>query len=73
MYLLHAHSKLGNDTHVRAMENNFKYFLHVALMYFLQLLIQENIRHACILLSTMVLNVKFVYWKGGLAEKSPAC
>ena len=40
---------LGNDTHVRALKNNFILsFLHVANMYFLQLLIRENIGHACI-------------------------
>ena len=38
---------LGNDTHVRAMKNNFELFpcsSHV----FLQLVIRENSRHACI-------------------------
>ena len=39
---------LGNDTHVRAMKMISNYFLHVANMYFLQLLIRENIGHACI-------------------------
>ena len=39
---------LGNDTHVRAMKINSSNFLHVAHMYFLQLLIRENIGHACI-------------------------
>ena len=39
---------LGNDMHVRAMKTNSYNFLHVANMYFLELLIRENIGHACI-------------------------
>ena len=39
---------LGNDTHVRAMKRNSNNFLHVANMFLLQLLIWENIGHACI-------------------------
>ena len=39
---------LVNDTHVRAMKIISNNFPHVANMYFLQLLIQENIGHACI-------------------------
>ena len=38
---------LGNDTHVRAMKKVLNSFLHVANIYFLQLLIRENIGHAC--------------------------
>ena len=36
---------LRNDTHVRAMKN-FKCFLHVANMFFLKLLIREDVGHA---------------------------
>ena len=39
---------LGNDTHVRAMKIISNDFLHVTNMYVLQLLIRENIGHACI-------------------------
>ena len=39
---------LGNDMHVRAMKIISNNFLHVANMYVLQLLIRENIGHACL-------------------------